>query len=198
MLASVRHFNTEGVEQIMRILGIYAAFAIAALVAVGCTGGTATTAASAFTPVANAANVRPADDENHQKYQLIVPLQFDGVHFSIAPFASCGNFHPGDAPNYTALSSGQLTFTVKLAFTPTCAPSPMPAQLSIVGAEVKPDGNSGRYRANPHSFVDIADSALINSSLWGFGPASPGLTLNQGSLYEFFIATPASSGGGDD
>jgi hypothetical protein len=204
----------------MRISALSLAFAASAILISGCSGANGAT--QSYAPVANASHVSPHDgncgdgnggdnvmraaDEGgtcgDNNLQLIAPLSFSGGGFSPAPYASCGQFQVGSAPNYVAPSSGPLTLSAKgLALFPMCAPNPMPSQIDIVAVRVKVEGNSGKVRADSHGWAIVATTTQILSTDWIFAPASPGLSMQQSSSYEFFLAVPASgngSGGGDD
>ncbi|MBV8489538.1 MAG: hypothetical protein JO199_03335 [Candidatus Eremiobacteraeota bacterium] len=134
-------------------------------------------------------------------FYLLGAMSYNGSTFTVVPTSHC-NFHanPFEAPPYQASSSGTLTLAAPVQVTPTCIPSPLPSalpsplpQLYIVGMQVPPHHghavltqHDGGHFAWPA--VEIAGPASITSTPWSFAPDSPGLNLQAGQNYVFFVA----------
>jgi hypothetical protein len=131
-------------------------------------------------------------------YLLLQPMSFNGTAFAVVP-GSCFHINPGSAPPYVAPTSGPLVLSGTVTVTPTCVPSPLPTfsplpQLSIVAVQV--NGGDKRHafkRPNEHGgfgipAVAVAGPANIPDNPWNFAPDSPGLVMQGGASYAFFIA----------
>jgi hypothetical protein len=134
-------------------------------------------------------------------YYLLGAVSYNGSTFSVVPTNHC-NYHanPFQAPPYVAPTSGPLTLSGAVQVAPTCVPSPLPSglpsplpQLYIVGMQV-PSNDRHKIVATPHGLrfawpaVAIAGPSQATSNPWSFAPDSPGLTLQSGQSYVFFVA----------
>jgi hypothetical protein len=138
-------------------------------------------------------------------YVLLHPLSFNGTSFTVVP-GPCFQGDPGDAPPYVAPTSGPLVLNGAVTVTPSCVPSPLPSfsplpQLYIVAIPLA-NVSANRHRAIGTHWplganlpnipvipaVAIAGPASIPSNPWVFAPDSPGLTMQGGMSYGFFIA----------
>ena len=75
---------------------------------------------------------------------------------------------------------------------PTTVPAP---QLYIVGEQTNRGGGGGNLTPNKQSFVTIAGPVTSTDNPWSFAPSAPGMMLQSGSKYIFFVASlpPAPS-----
>lgn len=137
----------------------------------------------------------PLDAVSTGNFAFIEPLNFNGGTFSAVP-NSCYENDPGDAPVYTAPSSGPLTLSGTVTMTPACVPSqlpPNPPPLYIVAVNVGADSSSsGSMRPMDDNLgvnaVAVAGPVNVEDNPWNFAPDSPGLTMTAGNGYAFFIA----------
>lgn len=136
----------------------------------------------------------PLDAISTGNFVFLQPLSFNGSAFSVVP-NSCYEDDQGDAPVYTAPSSGPLTLSGTVTMTPACVPSslpPNPPPLYIVAVNVGAGGSSDAMRPMDDNLgvnaVPVAGPVNVEDNPWNFAPDSPGLTMTAGDGYAFFIA----------
>lgn len=187
---------------------------IAAVIAAGCGNGSMGPGPTAM----QNQSVRPAShvhfngnqcQGNSCGYRLVAPLTYDGSEFTSAPQDCHGTLRLSDAPAYTAPSTTGLLFVDPTFVTPPCAgdgnalrpftrttslPTPTPepiitGDLYIVAFDVTGGGHG--------SAIMVAGAADPASNPWMFGPAPPGVTVQGGDTYVFFVAALAHNNHGN-
>jgi len=137
----------------------------------------------------------PPPDAPSGTFKLLAPMSYDGTSF--AQTGTCSN-NVQDAPAYTAPSDGALQLSANVSAAPTCAPDggdDAGRQLYLVAVQTESSGSQDgartrRPREDGGGIPAIAIAGPVNAadSAWSFAPDAPGLTMQAGMSYAFFIA----------
>ncbi len=142
--------------------------------------------------------------------RVIAPLAFDGTNFSIPSMRSCWDIF--NAPAYRAQSSGPLALNGPVDLPATCtnaagskavrkhgAPNwgeALQQEFYIVAIQVPTwmgghDDVARRISKSPADFGEnvalIAGPVDPSASSWSFAPLSPGLNMQAGASYVFYV-----------